>query len=187
MSDMARIPLELGLRADANWFHDARRTTGINNRQTGPGCPMTAGDSHLFGGASSGASWCIDGILCCKNKILGSEFRGYTAHHFTASKHFHRHPGSLGKCEKHRENSRFIVRRRPQNKRIDVWHDAASVLFLSAIGGRVDRRQYGTPHLTEADPSHAWLLTPATKNHGVFIFQKCSLFTGADWDSLLAA
>ena len=36
MSDMARIPLELGLRADANWFHDARRTTGINNRQTGP-------------------------------------------------------------------------------------------------------------------------------------------------------
>jgi len=41
---------------------------------------MTAGDSHLFGGASSGA-WCIDGILCCKNKILGSEFGGYTAHH----------------------------------------------------------------------------------------------------------
>jgi hypothetical protein len=36
MSDMARIPLELGLRADANWLHDARRTTGINNRQTGP-------------------------------------------------------------------------------------------------------------------------------------------------------
>jgi hypothetical protein len=36
MSDMARIALELGLRADANWFHDARRTTGINNRQTGP-------------------------------------------------------------------------------------------------------------------------------------------------------
>ena len=36
MSDMARIPLELGLRADANWFHDARRATGINNRQTGP-------------------------------------------------------------------------------------------------------------------------------------------------------
>jgi hypothetical protein len=27
---------------------------------------MTAGDSHLFGGASSGASWCIDGILCFK-------------------------------------------------------------------------------------------------------------------------
>jgi hypothetical protein len=36
MSDMARIPLELELRADANWFHGARRTTGINNRQTGP-------------------------------------------------------------------------------------------------------------------------------------------------------
>src|SRR5271155_1126661 len=36
MSDMARIPLELGLRADANWFNYARRTTGINNRQTGP-------------------------------------------------------------------------------------------------------------------------------------------------------
>ena len=35
MSDMARIPLELGLRADANWFHDARRTTGINNRMRG--------------------------------------------------------------------------------------------------------------------------------------------------------
>jgi hypothetical protein len=32
MSDMARIPLELGLRGDAIWFHDARRTTGINNR-----------------------------------------------------------------------------------------------------------------------------------------------------------
>jgi hypothetical protein len=32
MSDMARIPFELGLRADANWFHDARRTTSINNR-----------------------------------------------------------------------------------------------------------------------------------------------------------
>jgi hypothetical protein len=42
---------------------------------------MTAGDSHLFGGASSGASWCIDGILCCKNKILGNEFDGCTAHH----------------------------------------------------------------------------------------------------------
>jgi hypothetical protein len=28
MSDMARIRLELGLRADANWFHDARMTTG---------------------------------------------------------------------------------------------------------------------------------------------------------------
>ena len=39
------------------------------------------GDSHLFGVASSGASWCIDGILCFKNKILGSEFGGYTAHH----------------------------------------------------------------------------------------------------------
>jgi osmotically inducible protein OsmC len=45
---------------------------------------MTAGDSHLFGGASSGSSWCIDGILCCKNKILGSEFGGQTAHHAIA-------------------------------------------------------------------------------------------------------
>jgi hypothetical protein len=44
MSDMARIPLELGLRADANWFHDARRTTGrsfaVNPipRRFGSGC-----------------------------------------------------------------------------------------------------------------------------------------------------
>jgi hypothetical protein len=39
-------------------------------------------DIHLFGGAPSGASWCIDGILCFKNKILGGEFGGYTAHHY---------------------------------------------------------------------------------------------------------
>src|SRR6267142_1740314 len=39
-------------------------------------------NSHLFGGASSGASWFIDGILCIKNNILRGRFGGYTAHHF---------------------------------------------------------------------------------------------------------
>jgi hypothetical protein len=43
--------------------------------------PLMFGDCHLFGGASTGARWCIDGILCFKNKALGSEFGGYTAHH----------------------------------------------------------------------------------------------------------
>jgi hypothetical protein len=38
--------------------------------------------SHFFGGAPSGAGWCIDGILCIKNNILRGEFGGYTAQHF---------------------------------------------------------------------------------------------------------
>jgi hypothetical protein len=43
--------------------------------------PLMFGDSHFFGVAPSGACWCIDGILCLKNRILRSEFGGYTAHH----------------------------------------------------------------------------------------------------------
>jgi hypothetical protein len=43
--------------------------------------PLMSEDSRLFGGASTGARCCIDGMLCCKNKILESEFGGYTAHH----------------------------------------------------------------------------------------------------------
>ena len=44
--------------------------------------PLMFGDSHLFSGASSGASCCIGGFLSIKNSSLRSEFGGYTAHHF---------------------------------------------------------------------------------------------------------
>src|SRR5277367_3598167 len=47
---------------------------------------------HFFSGASSGAFWCNGGISCIKNKILRSDFGGYTAHHPTTSKHFRRRP-----------------------------------------------------------------------------------------------
>jgi hypothetical protein len=43
-------------------------------------CPLMFGDSHLLGGASSGAFWCIGGKLCIKNNILGNELGGYTGH-----------------------------------------------------------------------------------------------------------
>ena len=42
---------------------------------------MMFGDSHFFGVAPSVARRCICGILCCKIKILRSEFGGYAAHH----------------------------------------------------------------------------------------------------------
>ena len=61
---------------------------------------MTTEDSHFFGGASSGASsgasWCISGILCLINKTLRGEFGGYTAHHLSQrSQELARHPSSV--------------------------------------------------------------------------------------------
>ena len=72
-------------------FTEEQITCALRQASRGPEAVTSAG-SHTRNGPSPGPSQQFLNFNSIKNNILGGRFGGYTAHHFTTSKHFHRRP-----------------------------------------------------------------------------------------------
>ena len=124
-----------------------------SERYNGVHRPLMCDNSHLFGGASSGASWFIDGILCIINSTLRGEFGGYTAHHLPRPKTSGSIQHDVKSRENPPENQGLIVQRRPEAL-IDSHRLQGSFL----VGGRTRshaRRPLFLPCVRREQPQYS--------------------------------